>query len=121
MMATFPNNLTEIQNLLKATKLKDKEFIDFLILLDISDCGVNSRLSQKFEIIEAINKLNLNSGHQYSRLFQMIWSKMMPESHNNKVTKEDLLICFDFDSIESLFPVSQKFEKLSNVVKRSKF
>ncbi len=118
LIATFPNNLSEIQNLLKASKLKDKEFIDFLILLDISDCGVNSRLSQKFEIIKAINKLNLNSGHQYSRLFQMIWSKMMPESHNNKITQEDLLICFDFDSIESLFPVSQKFEKLSHVVER---
>ena len=118
LMATFPNNLSEIKTLLNASKLKDKEFIDFLKLLDISDCGVNSRLLQKFEIIKAINKLNLNSGHQYSRLFEMIWNKMMPESHNNKITKEDLLICFDFDSIESLFPVSQKFEKLSNVVER---
>ena len=114
-------NISSLKKLHKASKLNLTEFTDFFKLLDFEDCGVNSRYNLKLELIKAISNTNNSSKNQYNELFQLVWNKMMPETRNQRrILVTDLIASLGFNSgsIENLFPVSQKFEKIENIVYR---
>lgn len=114
-------NLGSLKKLHKASKLNLTDFADFFRLLDFEDCGVNSRYNLKIELIKAISETNNSSKSQYNELFQLIWNKMMPESRNQRrISVTDLIASLGFNSgsVENLFPVSQKFEKIENIIPR---
>jgi len=103
----------------KASRLSLREFTDFIRLLDFEDCGTNSRQLLKFELINSISNTSIKSQNQFNSLFQMIWSKMMPEKREERtVTFIDVVANFGFSSIENLFPVSQNFENTLDTVQR---
>ncbi|MBC8754669.1 AAA family ATPase [Kordia sp. YSTF-M3] len=114
-------NISSLKKLHKASKLNLTEFTDFFKLLDFEDCGVNSRYNLKLELIKAISDTSNSSKSQYNQLFQLVWNKMMPESRNQRIILVTDLIAslgFNSGSIENLFPVSQKFEKIENIILR---
>ncbi|WP_313578883.1 ATP-binding protein [Chishuiella sp.] len=121
---TVLNELPEISKdpfskLRKASGLSSREFTDFIRLLDFEDCGTNSRQLLKFELINSISNTSIKSQNQFNSLFQMIWSKMMPERREERtVTFIDVVANFGFSSIENLFPVSQNFENNPDTVQR---
>ncbi|GAA5098112.1 hypothetical protein GCM10023210_33950 [Chryseobacterium ginsengisoli] len=103
----------------KASRLNLNEFTDFIRLLDFEDCGTNSRQLLKFELINSIASASIKSQNQFNSLFQMIWSKMMPEKREERtLTFIDVVANFGFSSIENLFPVTQNFENSSNAIHR---
>ena len=114
-------NISSLKKLHKASKLNLTEFTDFFKLLDFEDCGVNSRHNLKLELIKAISDTSNSSKSQYNELFQLVWNKMMPESRSQRrILVTDLIASLGFNSgsIENLFPVSQKFERIENIVHR---
>ena len=116
----FSENETVLRKLNSATKLSSSEFTDFLQLLDFNDCGTSSSYYQELEIIEALRNVGIQNTNQSDSLFRMIWRKMLPEAialRKNKITEIDLLHCLQM-SLERLFPVSQKFEEIKNIVER---
>jgi hypothetical protein len=118
----FSEKQSELKKLKAATRLNSVEFTDFIRLLDFEDCGTSSRYNQELEIISAIKNIGINNiMPNNDSLFRMIWRKMMPEAIDtgeNVITDLDFLKCFDM-SLERLFPVSQKFEKIENLVERN--
>lgn len=116
----FPEISKEpFSTLRKATGLNLKDFTDFIRLLDFGDCGTSPRQLLKFELIKSISNTSLKSQNQFNSLFQMIWSKMMPEKHEERtVTSIDVVANFGFSSIENLFPVFQRFENNPNTIQR---
>jgi len=116
----FPNLQTLLEKLQSATKLVPAEFVDFLRLLDFEDCGTDSSYNQELEIIAALRKVGIQNSGQNDALFRMVWRKMLPdaiERGQNTITEIDLLHCLQ-TSIERLFPVSQNFEEIENLVNR---
>ncbi|MFY7938636.1 MAG: ATP-binding protein [Flavobacterium sp.] len=118
----FPLHKEELEKIKSATKLKPTEFIDFLSLLNFDDCGTHSSYYQEIEIVKAIQDLTIsNYDIQQDSLFRMVWRKMLPDAIDegrNKITEIDLLNCFQM-SEERLFPVSQNFEVIDNLIIRS--
>lgn len=118
----FPEKQSELKKLKVSTKLNSVEFTDFIRLLDFEDCGTSSRYNQEIEIISAIKNVGINNiMSNNDSLFRMIWRKMLPEAIDtgeNVITDLDFLKCFDM-SLERLFPVSHKFEKIENLVERN--
>ncbi|AZA64437.1 ATP-binding protein [Chryseobacterium carnipullorum] len=103
----------------KASGLNLTEFTDFVRLLDFNDCGSNSRQLLKLELINSISKNSIKSKGQFNSLFQLVWSKMMPESEDSRtIGVIDVIASFGFSAIENLFPVSQNFEKNLFTVER---
>lgn len=107
--------------LFKATELSKSQFVDFLKLLDFTQCGVDHRSNLEQQLILAIGNTSVTSENQFNSLYKMIWDKMMPNSkHDTKITYVNIIANLGFKngSIENLFPVSQNFEKLQNAVTR---
>jgi hypothetical protein len=115
-----PNQQDELEKILLASGLKGKTFLSFLEVLDFSDCGSESRLYQKQEIVKAVSNLGSSQAlTEYAQLKELIWAKMMPEQKQfNKITKEDILYKFGISDIDDLFPVPAKFEASKNSVLR---
>ena len=116
----FPNNKSKLSKLRTATKLNTHEFTDFLRLLNLDDCGTRSSYYQEIEIINSISNVGINNSSQFDSLFRMVWKKMLPDAidgKENKINEIDLLNCLQ-TSMEQLFPVVQKFEKIDNLVDR---
>lgn len=121
LIKEFPSQKTTLNSLLEASKLTSVEFTDFLRLLNFEDCGTRSSYYQEIEIITAIRDVGINNPVQHDSLFHMVWRKMLPDAiakGENKITEIDLLHCFQM-SMERLFPVSQNFELLENLVERN--
>lgn len=110
----------EVDKFFKAAKLKGTSFVDFLSLLDFSDCNTDSRFIQKKNSIDAISNLGAYDARaQYNSLHTLVREKtMVAAKGNNVIYKEDILLEFDFPDIQSMFPVPQKIETLKVMVDR---
>lgn len=117
---SFSTEKNDIGRLHKYSSLSSSEFVDFLRLLDFSDCGSDSRFYQKQHLIEAIGSYDsYDVMNLYNGLYMLIKDKMLPESRDkNTVFLEDILTVFGKSKIEDLFPVSQKISVPLQIVKR---
>jgi hypothetical protein len=116
-----PQNSTSLEKLFLASRLKVTEFTDFIRLLDLDDCGTDSRLNLKIQLYEAISRTTYTSKIQYNQLRELVSDKMMPEARSRrKITVTDIIASLGFNdgSIENLFPVSQSLEDNKNSVLR---
>ena len=117
----IPNNSDSLRKLFEASKLKVTEFSDFIRLLDLDDCGSDSRLNLKIQLYINIPRTTYNSKIQYNQLRELVFDKMMPEARNRrKITLTDVIANLGFNdgSIENLFPVSQSLEDNKNSILR---
>lgn len=123
--ASLPTHASNIELLKNASKLEDEDFVDFLLLLDFSLCGTDSRFGQKQKAIEAIEAIIEVSGIEDRKLVELknlIWDKMMPENRNrNLITNKDVLHVFGFGRVEDLLPTPSKIEDCPNYIDRNSF
>lgn len=116
-----PENSDSLKKLFAASRLKVTEFTDFIRILDLDDCGTDSRLNLKIQQYKAISRTTYNSKIQYNQLRDLVFDKMMPEARSRrKITLTDVIANLGFNdgSIENLFPVSQSLEDNKNSVLR---
>ncbi|WP_319232043.1 NACHT domain-containing protein [Draconibacterium orientale] len=116
----FPREQDGLKSIYEATKLSSIEFTEFIKLLSLDDCGVDSNIHQEIEILKAIKDLGVYENRQIGALFRMVWNKMLPDAvdnENNVITEMDLLHEFDMRK-ESMYPVQQRFEQNPNLIPR---
>ena len=116
-----PGNIESLKKLFSASRLKVTEFTDFIRILDLDDCGVDSRLNLKIKLYKDIPRTTYNSKIQYNQLRELVFDKMMPEARSRrKITLTDVIANLGFNdgSIENLFPVSQSLEDNKNSILR---
>lgn len=121
VLKDIPKNSVSLKKLFEASRLKATEFTDFIRLLDLDDCGVDSRLNLKTQLYKDIPRTTYNSKIQYNQLRELVFDKMMPEARNRrKITITDVIANLGFNdgSIENLFPVSQSLEDNKNSILR---
>lgn len=114
-------NSNSLKKLFLASRLKVTEFTDFIRLLDLDDCGTDSRLNLKIQLYKAISRTTYTSKIQYNQLRELVFDKMMPEARSRrKITVTDIIANLGFNdgSIENLFPVSQSLEDTKNSILR---
>lgn len=122
LKSNFPKHAIGIDLLKNASKLKANDFIDFIKLLDFSDCGTSSRFAQKQKAIEAIVQFSGVSGSQFAELNVFVRDKMMPENRaNNIITEKDVLSIFGFGQVKDLFPAPSHIEICKNYIERECF
>ena len=115
------DKLSEYINKLHSTSnLSSGEFTDFLRVLDFTDCGTESRFYQKHLLVKAISDIDsYEIRNQHNALYMLINEKMHPEKRNdNSITIDDIIYTFNGGSINNLFPVPPKFEKLDYFINR---
>ena len=110
----------ELEKLFSASKLSVALFIEFLTLLDFSECGAAARQVLKLDTINAISRINAVSNiDRFNNLYVFISGKMMPENRkHNIITLIDLLKAFNYNSISSIFPVPSKVSEPRALVHR---
>ena len=122
LKSQFPKHVQEIDLLKNASKLNATDFIDFLKLLDFSDCGTGSRFVQKQKAIEAVVKFAGFSGSQFAELNVFVRDKMMPENRKKQlITEKDVLNVFGFGQVRDLFPAPAQIETCKNYIDRKCF
>lgn len=122
LKSQFPKHVQGIDLLKSASKLKVNDFIDFLKLLDFSDCGTDSRFVQKQKAVEAMVQFAGMSGSQFAELNVFVRDKMMPENRNkNLITEKDVLSIFGFGQVKDLFPAPSQIETCQNYIERECF
>ena len=121
VLKDIPENSDSLKKLFKASRLKVTEFTDFIRILDLSDCGVDSRQILKTQQFKAVSRITYNSKFQYNQLRDLVFDKMMPEARSRrKIIRTDIIanLSFKDGSIENLFPVSQSLEDSKNSIIR---
>lgn len=122
LKSQFPKYAEEIDLLENASKLKVNDFIDFLKILDLSDCGTGSRFEQMQKTIESIAQFAGFSGSQFAELNVFVRDKMMPENRkSNLLTEKDILSIFGFGQVKDLFPAPSQIEICKNYIDRECF
>lgn len=121
ILKKFPGNEAALTNIQESSKLKSKEFTDFLCLLDFEECGEDSSYGQELKILEAFRNIGTQDINQYHSLFHMVWRKMLPDAiakGSNIITDLDLLYCLNM-SMDRLYPVDNRFESIKGFVQRN--
>jgi len=122
LKASLPTHASNIELLKNASKLADVDFVDFLLLLDFSLCGTDSRFGQKQKAIESIIEVCGSEDRKLVELKNLIWDKMMPENRNrNLISNKDVLHIFGFGCVDDLFPAPSKIEDCPNYIYRNSF
>lgn len=116
-----PQLVDGLDRLFEASQLKSGELVDFISVLDMSDCGTQSRFFQEQSIILGIDKITrANPDRQFSHLHRAIHVKTLPENRQyNKIVREDILAAFGFGSIELLLPAPARFDPIKHLIERS--
>lgn len=124
-LASFQKLLTsinqeEVKKIAKASTLPAGLVVDFLSILDFSDCASDSRVQQAVLARRDIESYGVyDAKSQYSKLYLLVKDKTMPSAvGNNVLFKEDILFEFEFPDITSLFPVPAKFNVPISIVER---
>lgn len=101
--------------------LKGIAFEDFLMLLDLSDCGTDSRFGQKQKLIDAIALTgNVEVRNEYRKLFELVNDKTLPEGRaQNTITASDIVLMFGFPDISDLFPVRSSLQLPDRLITRT--
>jgi hypothetical protein len=110
----------EIKKIEKASLLKGQQFVDFLRVLDFSDCHVDSRYELKQNLIRSISQLgSVDAKEEYSVLKELVGSKMMPEAkRRNSLTQTEVLYAFKRSDLSDLFPAPSHFESQNGFIVR---
>ncbi len=111
-----PKNFDKyIKNYTSLDKLRLKDFCNRLILVD--GCGDYEDLW--FDLFVKTNQLLVGQSDKTAvdKLEIMVRDKAMPNS-DGEITKEDVLKCLGYPSVDFLFPAPQLIEKTKNIVER---
>ncbi|KPM50021.1 ATP-binding protein [Jiulongibacter sediminis] len=120
-ISNYPKALSDaLTKMRSASELNLSDFSNFIRILDLSECGVESSYGQDIEIVNRIKKLGYRRSNLSNHLYRFIINAMLPNAMNegsNKIVVEDLLHCLD-TSMSMLFPVRKRIDEVKNIVKR---
>jgi hypothetical protein len=98
--------------------LAGDEFLDFLRLLDLSECGAESRAIQEVELSRELRKyLPADFQAATDRIYRKIEAEALPETEQSPgITRADVLLLFEIDSVGTLFPIPAHFEQVADPI-----
>lgn len=108
-----------IRRLNEAAGLSEGEFVDFLSLLDLGDCGAESRALSEARLAAEVRK-HLPEDYESAadRIYRTIEAEAMPEADVHPgLTCDDVLAMFGLDSKVALFPAPVRFEPVENAIR----
>ncbi len=108
----------EITRLKDCAGLHSRDFLDFLLLLDLSHCGAESRSLQELRLSAAIAR-HLPGAVQEGtdRIYRAIESEALPEGASSRgLAREDILVMFKVHSEAALTPVPSKIEAVEDPI-----
>lgn len=111
----------ELDRLFVASRLSVSDFVDFISVIDFSDCDEGSRFEIEQNVILTIASMtSFKSSGEHTYLHKLIWSKMLPEQRtNNTISLPDVLLAFSLYDISAIFPVKNEIEAPTDLVNRS--
>lgn len=108
----------EIRRLNDCAGLQSRDFLDFLCLLDLSECGAEPRSLQELRLAAEIAK-HLPGEVQAAtdRIYRKIESEALPEGEMSLgLVRADILVTFGVHSEAALLPVPPRFEETKDPV-----
>lgn len=108
----------EIEQLHACAGLQSRDFLDFVSMLDLSDCGAEPRSLQELRLSAAIARhLPGEVQEGTDRIYRKIESEALPEGAASRgLTREDILVMFGVHSEAALLPAPSRFEELEGAV-----
>jgi len=108
-----------LQDLIKAAGIAESEFQSFLEILDLSECGQDSRFAVKEKIVDAVAGLLGNDVSSEIRELQVrVRELMIPERAREIVTEKNILLWFGLSGRDGLFPCPPDVRRLEKIVGR---
>ncbi len=112
--------LTLYKTLQNASALSDQDFVEFVQLLDFSECGRGSRFELEERIIRAISEWTEDEARtSLNALLYYIRRIMLPESKGEVLTRASVLAQFNVSDARALFPCPSKIKHLPQRVSRA--
>ncbi|WP_378954579.1 hypothetical protein [Pelosinus sp. sgz500959] len=110
----------EIERLYNSSSLSSRMFLDFLRVLDVSECGEQSRFGQSVNLIKELGCFGPGDVKaQYTQLKDLIWDCMMPQAANKPpLTKYDILPIFGCN-YKKIFPAQPCLELPQQILERN--
>lgn len=110
----------DLQCLIKASGIVEKEFQDFLKTLDLSECGYHSRFAVREKVVATVADLLGNDVSSEVRDLQVrVRELMLPERAREIVTEKNLLLWFGLCGRDGLFPCPPDVRIPQKTVERS--
>ncbi len=111
----------EITRLRDCAGLQDRDFVDFLYLLDLGECGAESRDFQELRLAAEIARhLPGDVEPATDRLYRKIESEALPEGKMSfGLSLSDLLVTFGVHSAVALFPVPARLQTVEHPIMTS--
>lgn len=112
--------VTQLKRLESGAGIDSDGFCDFLRVLDLSQCGVLSRLDQDIALARELSAFGFpETRSQYSGLKTLLSRRMMPESRRtDSITADDIAAVLGLPRVEDLLPAPPRFEKVQDPVER---
>jgi hypothetical protein len=110
----------DLEKLIKASGITQKEFQHFLNALDCSECGSLSRFAHKEKAISAVAQLlGDDVSSEIRDLQQRVRELMLPDRSQEVVTEHVIFSWFGLSGREGLFPCPHDIQQLEKAVSRS--
>jgi len=112
LLAVLPaQHHQEIDKLHKRLGIDEKQFTDFLRVLDLSGCGADSRMAQQLAVLHELAPTVPTGEHDvYLRLTDLVRRQALPENqHTAPLTRLDVLAELKVFSEKDLFPEPPAF------------
>jgi len=108
------------QKLVAASGLDTDSFREFAEVLDLSQCGTDSRFAVEEKIRLTVSQWTDDDARGYVNglLGYVRRQMMMPETKGEIITKESLLFHFGFGDYGGLFPCPSRVDKIGELVPR---
>lgn len=109
----------EIGRLQNAAGLSDAGFADFVRVLDLSGCGVETRAIQQAQLALSVRRhFPGDPESAMNKLYRRIQEEGLPEAEGSPgLTANSVLALFGLDSPESLLPVPIRFEGVQDPIR----
>ena len=110
---------SSLQGLIKASGIAENEFQSFLEILDLNECGLDSRFAVREKVVDAVAGLLGNDVSSEVRELQVrVRELMIPERAREIVTEKNLLLWFGLSGRDGLFPCPPDVRPLEKMVGR---
>ena len=102
-----------------ASKLKREEFDAFVVALDLSKCGSESRFRLDEKILKQVSEwVDEDARASVGHLMRFVHQKMLPEAKGEIITRESILLQFGLSDPRGLYPCPPRIEKIERLILR---
>lgn len=103
----------------EATGLSEEDFGAFLLALDFSECGDQSRFAHEERVIVALSALKDGDVRaEYAELREYFRKRMRPEGQRELITAESIFGLFGHADARAFFPHPTKIVAVENLIQR---